>query len=124
MSRNGPSFVARPLDQHFHSGLVTSIVRFITFFRSNSFIDGSFAAIDLAIWAQTETGIYLIFACLMTYRSLLERFASNPVVARMTKISSHQQRPSNNERRVRSTDRSGRTGQQMEILGGCRRDSQ
>lgn len=55
------------------SGLITSIVRFTTFFRKNSFVDGTWAAVDLIMWTQLETGVYLISACIMTYRPLLER---------------------------------------------------
>ena len=54
-------------------GLVTSIVRFTTFFTHNSFIDPSFSAVDLIIWTEIEVGVYLISACMLTYRPLLER---------------------------------------------------
>lgn len=55
------------------SGLVGSIIRFTIFFQKNSFIDGTWSAVDLVIWTQLETGTYLMSACLMTYRPLLER---------------------------------------------------
>ncbi|MCJ1466281.1 hypothetical protein MMC07_004900 [Pseudocyphellaria aurata] len=46
-------------------GFITAIVRFTTFFRKNSFIDGTWSAVDLIIWTQIEAGIYLISACLL-----------------------------------------------------------
>lgn len=59
------------------SGLVTSIIRFAAFFQRNSFTDGTWAAVDLIIWTQVEPGVYLISACLMTFRPLLERIGRN-----------------------------------------------
>ena len=46
------------------------------FFQKQSFIDGTWSSVDLTIWTQLETGTYLMSACLMTYRPLLERFGS------------------------------------------------
>lgn len=57
-------------------GFVGSIVRFVMFFKRNSFIDGTWSAVDLIIWTQLETGTYLMSACVMTYRPILERLAS------------------------------------------------
>ncbi|KAF2713471.1 hypothetical protein K504DRAFT_398700 [Pleomassaria siparia CBS 279.74] len=54
-------------------GLVASILRFHTFFVTNSFTDGTYDAVELIIWTLAEPGIYLISACLMTYRPLVER---------------------------------------------------
>ncbi|EDN93581.1 hypothetical protein SS1G_09448 [Sclerotinia sclerotiorum 1980 UF-70] len=54
-------------------GLITSIIRFTTFFRNNSFIDGTWSAVDLIIWTQVEAGVYLISCCLPTWRPILER---------------------------------------------------
>ncbi|KAF2877639.1 hypothetical protein BDV95DRAFT_154064 [Massariosphaeria phaeospora] len=54
-------------------GLATSIIRFTTFVRTSSFDDTTYDNVDLVIWTVTEPGIYLISACLMTYRPLLER---------------------------------------------------
>ena len=70
-----------------NSGLITSIVRFTTFFQHNSFIDGTWTAVDLIIWTQIEPGIYLISACLMTYRPLLERISHNGLVGKLTRSS-------------------------------------
>lgn len=57
-----------------NSGLVTSILRFVTFANNNSFIDPTFAAVKLSIIGLAEPGTYLISACLATYRPLLEKF--------------------------------------------------
>ncbi|KAL9591226.1 MAG: hypothetical protein Q9179_007936 [Wetmoreana sp. 5 TL-2023] len=61
------------LTESLYSGLVGSIIRFATFFKSNSFVDGTWSAVELITWTQLETGTYLISACSMTYRPLLER---------------------------------------------------
>lgn len=64
------------------SGLITSIIRFTTFFRKNSFEDSTWNAVDLVIWTQIEADVYLISACLMTWKPLLERIGRNTVVAK------------------------------------------
>ena len=66
------------------SGLITSIVRFTTFFQHNSFKDGTWSAVDLIIWTQIEGGVYLISACLMTYRPLLERMGRGKLLSKLT----------------------------------------
>lgn len=58
------------------SGLVSSIVRFVTFSNNNSFIDATWNAVDLIIWTIAEPGIYLVAACLMTYRPLLDKLST------------------------------------------------
>lgn len=41
---------------------------------------------DLVIWTQVETGAYLISACVMTYRPLLERIGHGRFVGRLRAI--------------------------------------
>lgn len=48
-------------------------MRFHTFFSTNSFTDGTYNAVELISWTIAEPGIYLISACLLTYRPLLDR---------------------------------------------------
>lgn len=57
-----------------NSGLVASILRFVTFANNNSFVDATYAAVELCIWTIAEPGTYLISACLLTYRPLLDKF--------------------------------------------------
>ncbi|GAP87004.1 putative integral membrane protein [Rosellinia necatrix] len=54
-------------------GLVASILRFISFFNTNSFTDATFNAVELIIWTLAEPGIYLISASLLVCRPLLEK---------------------------------------------------
>jgi hypothetical protein len=54
-------------------GLAASIVRFVTFTSSNYLSDIPYVAVDLLSWTLAEPGIYLMSACLITYRPLLER---------------------------------------------------
>ena len=75
------------IDENTYSGLITSIVRFTTFFQHNSFSDGTWSAVDLIIWTQVEPGVYLISACLMTYRPLLERIGRKGLLGKLTRNS-------------------------------------
>lgn len=52
------------------SGLITSIIRFISFFGEDASADGPWAAAPLLVWTVVETGTYLIAACLPRYRPL------------------------------------------------------
>ena len=53
-----------------HSGLVTSIIRFASFFTTDAVTDGTWASVNLMTWTVLEPGVYLIAACLLTYRPL------------------------------------------------------
>ncbi|POS74215.1 integral membrane protein [Diaporthe helianthi] len=55
-------------------GLISSILRFVTFSNNNSFIDATWNAVELIIWTIAEPGIYLIAACLITLRPLLDKY--------------------------------------------------
>lgn len=52
------------------SGLVTSIFRFTTFFNTDGQADSTWTAVQLGSISIGETGVYLMAACLPTYRSL------------------------------------------------------
>ncbi|KAI0141221.1 hypothetical protein GGR57DRAFT_487590 [Xylariaceae sp. FL1272] len=54
-------------------GLITSILRFIAFNNTNSFVDATWSAVELIIYTRVEPGIYLISACLITLRPLLDK---------------------------------------------------
>ncbi|KAI3343634.1 hypothetical protein F4824DRAFT_507434 [Ustulina deusta] len=54
-------------------GLVASILRLMVFYRTNAFVDATYHAVELQIWTLAEPGIYLISACLLVYRPLLEK---------------------------------------------------
>lgn len=64
---------------------MTSIIRFHTFFENNSFVDGTFTAVELLIWTQVEAGTYLISACLPTFKPLLERVGLKMGLSGMTR---------------------------------------
>ncbi|KAL1957329.1 hypothetical protein VTO42DRAFT_6118 [Malbranchea cinnamomea] len=51
-------------------GVVTSIVRFATFFYTDGQTDATYAAVKLGCCSIAEPGVYLMAACLPTYRSL------------------------------------------------------
>lgn len=57
-------------------GLISSILRFVSFSSNKSFIDPTWHAVELIIWTIAEPGIYLIAACLMTYRPLIDGLGS------------------------------------------------
>lgn len=52
-----------------HSGLITSILRFVGF--TQSYADATWAAVGLTVWIVAETGTYLLAACFMTYKQLI-----------------------------------------------------
>lgn len=54
----------------FHSGLISSILRFHVFFAHNASADVTWTASKLMPLTIVETGIYLIAACLLTFRPL------------------------------------------------------
>lgn len=53
-----------------YSGLIVSIIRFTEFFNEDAVADGTWAASKLIILSISESGTYLIAACLPTYRPL------------------------------------------------------
>ena len=57
-----------------NSGLATSILRFDSFFKGNAFSDGTWSSVNLMTWSLVEPDVYLIAACLPTYRPLLVSF--------------------------------------------------
>ncbi|KAL7625377.1 hypothetical protein AAE478_004594 [Parahypoxylon ruwenzoriense] len=80
-------------------GLVVSILRFLTFTRNGAFTDATYTAVELIIWTNAEPGIYLISACMLMYRPLLEKI----------KIKINAGSPNRNAGRS-ATDRSGSCG--------------
>ncbi|KAI1500660.1 hypothetical protein F5X99DRAFT_232076 [Biscogniauxia marginata] len=55
-------------------GLIASILRFAAFANTSSFTDATYNAVELIIWTVAEPGIYLVSACIVMYRPLLEKF--------------------------------------------------
>jgi hypothetical protein len=56
-------------------------LRFSGFFNTNSFVDSTWAAVELIIWTEVEPGVCLICACLPIYRPLLERMDIGRLIA-------------------------------------------
>ncbi|KAI0099587.1 hypothetical protein GGR51DRAFT_535096 [Nemania sp. FL0031] len=54
-------------------GLVTSVIRFVVFYNRNLFLDPTYNSVELTIWTVCEPGVYLIAACLLVYRPLLDK---------------------------------------------------
>lgn len=50
---------------------MASIWRFAEFFSENAFDDGTWASVNLVVWCCVEPGVYLIAACLLALRPLL-----------------------------------------------------
>ena len=79
---------------------MTSIIRFTQFFQSHPFIDGTWTGVDLIIWTQVEAGVYLISACLMTYRPLLERLGHTSMIQKLSKHSNSSSRTTHNAKHI------------------------
>jgi len=64
-------------------GLATSILRFSNFFQGGSAVeDGTWSSVDLMIWTLVEPNVYLIAACLPTYRPIFMHLLRNtPLVS-------------------------------------------
>ncbi|KAJ5397577.1 hypothetical protein N7509_005690 [Penicillium cosmopolitanum] len=54
-------------------GLITSILRFQFFFVTQSY-DVTWSAIHRSIWTEVEPAVYLICACIITYKPLFDCF--------------------------------------------------
>lgn len=52
-------------------GLVTSICRTVAFFTHNPLIDGTWESVIFLMWSNIEPGCYLIAACLLSFRPLI-----------------------------------------------------
>ncbi|KAM3065379.1 hypothetical protein ACMFMG_011497 [Clarireedia jacksonii] len=61
-------------------GLITSILRFSIFIKINDTEDRTFIAPQLLVWTLLEPGCYLICACLLMCRPLLELLANSRIV--------------------------------------------
>ncbi|KAJ5939623.1 hypothetical protein N7466_002757 [Penicillium verhagenii] len=60
-------------------GLVTSIMRFVIFSEGSAVKDGSWGSTDLMAWSVAEPDIYLISACLPTFRPILNKMFGRAV---------------------------------------------
>ena len=54
-----------------NSGMITSILRFVTFFQTDLFSDPTYLVIETMTWTCVEPGVYLIAACLPSLRPLV-----------------------------------------------------
>ena len=70
-----------PLTQSTRSGLATSILRFTSFFHGSAVEDGTWGSVDLMTWTIIEPDVYLIAACLPTYRPLLVKILAKSKVS-------------------------------------------
>jgi len=71
------------------SGLITSVLRFAAFYRKSSFLDPNYNAVELIIWTVCEPGVYLIAACLMMYRPLLDKLGISMITGTTTRGNSN-----------------------------------
>jgi hypothetical protein len=54
-----------------HSGLITSVLRTVAFFKAEIFKDPSWESVDLMAYDIAEPGTYFLCACFPTFRPLL-----------------------------------------------------
>lgn len=67
-----------------YSGIITSILRFIAFYNKSSFSDPTYNGVELIIWTVCEPGVYLIAACLLVYRPLLDKLGISTLITGVT----------------------------------------
>lgn len=63
------------------SGIITSILRFVAFYNKSSFTDPTYNSTTLIIWTICEPGVYLIAACLLVYRPLLDKLGIPMIIS-------------------------------------------
>ncbi|KJZ72765.1 hypothetical protein HIM_07840 [Hirsutella minnesotensis 3608] len=68
-------------------GTVTSVMRFVAFYNRSSFVDATYSAVGLIIWTVCEPGAYLIAACLLMYRPLLNKLGVSMITG--SRVKSH-----------------------------------
>ncbi|KAK7973371.1 hypothetical protein PG996_007598 [Apiospora saccharicola] len=56
-------------------GIVSSIIRAVTFFSTSAFADRTFASVALVGWSVIETGTYIITNCLASLKPLLNYYS-------------------------------------------------
>jgi hypothetical protein len=63
----------RPTANLLFSGIITSILRFVEFFRNDLFLDYTYNGSVILTWALIEPGVYFMAAALLTLRPLFRR---------------------------------------------------
>jgi hypothetical protein len=96
----------------YESGLVASILRFWAFSNTNSFTDATYNAVELIIWTVVEPGIYLIGACMLVFRPLLDKVSRGSF-----RIGSKAKSRGYSQHMAKGNDHSGRgTSQEADIV--------
>lgn len=70
-----------------HRGMITSILRFVVFSNQDYYKDPPWYTVNLVIWTICEPGVYLIAACLLVYRPLLDKLGISTLI--ITTVKSH-----------------------------------
>ena len=64
--------------------MVTAILRFVVFFRTDFLFDLTWYAVELSIWTAAESGLYLIAACLPSLRPLFKHIDFDALRSRLS----------------------------------------
>lgn len=51
--------------------MITCVLRFVVFYKTDILSDPTWFSIEMTVWTTTESGLYLIAACLPSLRSLV-----------------------------------------------------
>ena len=51
--------------------MITCVLRFVIFYKTDILSDPTWFSIEMTVWTTTESGLYLIAACLPSLRSLV-----------------------------------------------------
>lgn len=63
-----------------NSGLIFSALRFWITYSINNSDDQTYVSAQLLVWSELEAGCYLISACLLILRPLIERIADSSLI--------------------------------------------
>ena len=118
--------VLRPVDEAdasiFLSGIVTAILRFVVFFKTDFFLDLTWYSVEMTVWTTAESGLDLIASYLPSLRPLLQHLDIGSLSSRLSKyrnkvFSGHRDTlPTANDGTTRDPSRLEAAGVSMEHL--------
>lgn len=80
--------------------MITCILRFVVFYRTDILSDPTWFSIEMTIWTTTESGLYLIAACLPSLRSLMPLIVKHEYFGKFrTKLSGYHSKLFSRQRR-------------------------
>ncbi|KAJ5948951.1 hypothetical protein N7454_002258 [Penicillium verhagenii] len=96
------------------AGIITSCLRFATFYNNNALEDNTWTSVQLLKWTDIEPGIYFLAACMPSFGPLLQRAWSRFIAPQVKSLKKSSGKTSGSDR--------GSGGLALYTIGGGRRD--